>query len=138
AVVALPSLTLMMMFEYVPVCALLGVPDSLPVVALKVAHAGFLLMLNVSVSLFASFAVGVNEYRLPATTDFGGVPLIVGAELPVPEPTVIEKPGSDALIPLLSVTGRMIYDHVPTLLLVGVPDSRPVEVLNANHAGLFT
>ena len=38
--VRLPSLTLMPMFEYVPVCALLGVPDSLPVVVLNVAHAG--------------------------------------------------------------------------------------------------
>ena len=28
--VRLPSLTLIWMFEYVPVCALLGVPDSLP------------------------------------------------------------------------------------------------------------
>ena len=56
----LPSLTLMMMFEYVPVCALLGVPDSLPVVVLNVAHAGLFVTLNASVSPFASFAVGVN------------------------------------------------------------------------------
>ena len=46
----LPSLTLMAMFEYMPVCALLGVPDSLPVVVLNVAQAGLFVMLNASVS----------------------------------------------------------------------------------------
>ena len=118
----LPSLTLMMMFEYVPVCALLGVPDSLPVVVLNVAHAGLFVTLNASVSPFASFAVGVNEYRLPATTVFGGVPLIYVSELLVPEPlTVIEKLGRFVLMPLLSVTRMMMLENVPTLALVGVP-----------------
>jgi hypothetical protein len=35
-----PSLTVMMMLEYVPVCALVGVPLSLPFDVLKLAHAG--------------------------------------------------------------------------------------------------
>ena len=56
----LPSLTLIPMFEYVPVCALLGVPDSLPVVVLNVAQAGLLVMLNVSGLPSGSLAVGVN------------------------------------------------------------------------------
>ena len=58
--VRLLSLTLMPMFEYVPVCALLGVPDSLPVVVLNVAQAGLLVMLNPSVWPSGSLAVGVN------------------------------------------------------------------------------
>ena len=55
-----PSLTLMTMLEYVPVCVLLGVPDSLPVVVLKAPQPGLLAMLNVSVLPSGSLAVGVN------------------------------------------------------------------------------
>ena len=40
AVVALPSLTLMTMFEYVPALAAAGVPDNCPVTLLNVAHVG--------------------------------------------------------------------------------------------------
>ena len=91
--VRLPSLTLMLMFEYVPVCALLGVPDSLPVVVLNVAQAGLFVMLNVSVLPSGSFAVGVNAYATPVLTDVGGVPEIVGGLFVVPPEvlTVIEK-----------------------------------------------
>jgi hypothetical protein len=56
---ALPSLTLIAMFEKVPTAV--GVPWSWPVVALNVAQAGRFAMLNVSVSPSGSLAVGVNE-----------------------------------------------------------------------------
>jgi hypothetical protein len=65
-VVAMPSLTRMMMFEYVPICALVGVPASWPVAVLKLAQTGMPLMENDSVLPFASLAVGRNEYPLPA------------------------------------------------------------------------
>ena len=59
--VALPSLTLITMPLVTPFWAAVGVPLSLPVAASKVAHAGLLVMLNVSLSLSASAAVGVNR-----------------------------------------------------------------------------
>ena len=77
-VVAFPSLTLMTMFEYVPTCVVVGVPDTLPVEALNVAQLGLFVMLKVSVSLFASEAEGWKVYALPATTDVAGEPLITG------------------------------------------------------------
>jgi hypothetical protein len=40
AALCVPSLTLMPIFEYVPVWLLVGVPDSNPVEVLKVAQAG--------------------------------------------------------------------------------------------------
>ena len=56
---ACPSLTLIEMFENVP--AAVGVPDSCPVVVLKVAQAGMFATLNVSVvPASGSLAVGVN------------------------------------------------------------------------------
>jgi len=58
AVPPLPSLTEITMLLFVPVA--LGVPESLPVDVLKVAHDGLFAMLKVSVSPFASLAVGVN------------------------------------------------------------------------------
>jgi hypothetical protein len=56
---ALPSLTLIVMFEDVP--AAVGVPVSCPVLPLNVAQAGRFVMLNVSVvPESGSLAVGVN------------------------------------------------------------------------------
>ena len=97
--VELPSLTLMRMFENVPVCALLGVPDNRPVVVLKVAQAGRFAMLKVSVLPSGSRAVGVNEYATPVRTEVGGVPEIVGGWFVVPPEalTVIENAGSEAV-----------------------------------------
>ncbi len=54
----MPSLTAMTMFEYVPTCAAVGVPDNWPVLVLKVAQVGLFVMLKVSGSPFASDAVG--------------------------------------------------------------------------------
>ncbi|HJY36727.1 MAG TPA: hypothetical protein VJ299_04635, partial [Steroidobacteraceae bacterium] len=75
----LPSLTLITTFAYVPVLALVGVPDNCPVDVLNAAHAGLFAMENFSVSPLASAAVGRNAYALPAFTDVAGAPLIVGA-----------------------------------------------------------
>ena len=47
--VRLPSLTVMAMFENVPALVLPGVPESLPVDALKVAHEGRLAIVYDSV-----------------------------------------------------------------------------------------
>jgi hypothetical protein len=96
--VEVPSLTLILMFENVPVCALLGVPDNRPVVVLKAAQAGLFVMLKVSVLPSGSRAVGVNAYATPVRTEVGGVPEIVGGWFVVPEVlTVIENAGSEAL-----------------------------------------
>ena len=56
--VADPSLTRIMMSEYVPRCALVGAPESCPVEALNTAHAGTLVAEKVSVLPSASDAVG--------------------------------------------------------------------------------
>lgn len=134
----LPSLTRITIFEYEPACALLGVPESRPVEVLNVAHDGLFEMLNVSASPFASLAVGVKLYALPTPTDVVGVPEMRGAELLLLEPavTVIEKADKAALV-LPSLTRIKMLLNLPTLEFVGVPDKRPVDVLNAAHEGLF-
>jgi len=72
-----PSDTRMTMLLYLPAAA--GVPASLPLLALKDAQEGLLLMENLSALRCASFADGVKVYALPAMTVAGGVPLMVGA-----------------------------------------------------------
>src|SRR5215469_5700307 len=57
--VVAPSLTEMSMFASVPTLATAGVPDSCPVVVLKLAHEGLLAMLKVSVPPLGSVVVGV-------------------------------------------------------------------------------
>jgi hypothetical protein len=76
--VAAPSDTLITMFEYEATSAPVGVPLSVPLDELKLAHAGRLLIENVNGSLSGSLAVGVNEYWPPTSTDSAGLPLIVG------------------------------------------------------------
>jgi hypothetical protein len=132
---ALPSLTLMTMFEYVPACWALGVPVRAPLLELNVAHAGLPLIEKVSGSPSASLAVGVNEYVDPDCTLVGGVPEITGALL-AGALTVMEKAGND-LLALPSLTLMMMLEYVPTCCDVGVPDSLPVVLLNKAHAGLF-
>ncbi len=48
------------MLAYVPAVPAPGVPESVPVAVLKLAHAGLLLMLKVNGSPFGSLAVGVK------------------------------------------------------------------------------
>src|SRR5690606_38540695 len=89
-------LTVITMPVVVPRSAALGVPDNRPVLVLKLAQDGLLTMLNVSVSLSASLAVGVNEYAWPCMTCVVGVPLIVGARFAASE-TVIVNAASEAV-----------------------------------------
>src|SRR5688500_12819948 len=107
AVPPLPSLTEIDMLLYEPVCALVGVPESCPVEATNVAHAGRLAIENDSASPFGSEAVGRNEYAVPTRAVVGGEPEIVGAPLVEPEPdarTVSANAGSEAeVVPLLAV-----------------------------------
>ena len=64
-----------------PTSASSGVPDSLPVPFLKVAHDGLFLIRKVNGSPSGSEAVGMKEYCSPALIDEGGSPEIVGAVL---------------------------------------------------------
>jgi hypothetical protein len=136
-VVALPSFARITMFEYVPTCASVGVPLRRPVEVLKDAHAGLFEMLKVRESPFESLAVGVNEYAEPTPTEVDGVPEILGAVLDVEAAlTAMEKVGSE-VVTLPSLTRIWMLEYVRTWELEGVPESRPVEVLNAAHVGLL-
>jgi hypothetical protein len=110
------------------------VPVNAPVVVEKAAHAGLFAMLNVSGSLSASLAVGVNAYALPCSTEVAGVPEIVGARFACD--TTIENAASDALA-LPSLTLIVMFAAVPTFAEAGVPVNCPVVVLNVSHDGLF-
>jgi hypothetical protein len=56
-----PSLTAITMLEYVPTLAAEGAPESCPLLALKVAQAGLLVIAKTSVRPYESVAAGVNE-----------------------------------------------------------------------------
>jgi len=88
-VVALPSLTLMTIPEYVPV--LVGVPVSLPLYLLKIAHDGLLIIENVNGSLLASEAVGANVYNWFAVKIVNGSPLMTGAVLAAAVTSVVNN-----------------------------------------------
>ena len=62
AALALPSLTLMTMFEYVPTLALVGVPDSWPVARAEGRPRGPVLDVKPSVLPSASAAIGWKLY----------------------------------------------------------------------------
>jgi hypothetical protein len=72
-----PSLTLMAIPFHKP--TVLGVPESMPVAVLKLAHEGLLAMVKVSVVRSGSAAVGRKLYCEPTNTQVPGVPEIVGA-----------------------------------------------------------
>ena len=79
--VAVPFVTEMTMFEYVPTAPSCGVPDNMPVEVLKLAHAGRLVTEKVSVLPGASTRPGVNAYAEPATTWVAGVPVMASARV---------------------------------------------------------
>src|SRR5258708_170598 len=74
---AVPSLTEMTMLEVVPALAAAGVPLSLPVEVLNVAHEGPLLIENVKAAPLPPAALGVNAYARPAVTLLAGLPVMV-------------------------------------------------------------
>jgi hypothetical protein len=110
------------------------VPESVPLVALKTAHAGRFVMLKVSGSPSASDAVGRNEYDLPTVATFPGAPEIVGGLLP--EDTAIENAGS-AVVTWPSFTLIAMFEWVRLSEDGGVPYSLPVKRLKLAHAGLL-
>jgi hypothetical protein len=68
-------------------------------------------------------------------TEVDGVPLMVGARLGG-SLTTIEN-GASCALSWPSLTPITMLANVPTLALAGVPDSRPVLVLNAAQPGRF-
>src|SRR5688500_14836814 len=76
--VALPSLTVITMPDVVPAWLAVGEPESLPSDGLKVAQAGLLAMVKLSVSPSPSDAAGVKLYAVSAFALVGGTPEMVG------------------------------------------------------------
>ena len=134
---AWPSLTLITMFENVPVVPDGGVPDSCPVPALNAAHAGRPAMLHVSGSPSASLAVGTNVYEVPAATDVIGVPEITGGWLVVGGVTTMLKAGSATAVALPSLTLMTMPANVPTFATCGTPVSWPVVAEKDAQDGLL-
>ncbi len=122
--------------EYTPAAAACGVPDSRPVLVLNVAQLGRFWMLYVSVSPSASAPLGWKVYAEPALTLVAGVPEIVGARFAAAL-TVIANGASDTPAASPSLTVMTMPLNVPTFWLVGVPDRRPVPVLNVAQLGMF-
>lgn len=69
-----PALTLMTIFENVPLFEDVGVPESLPLAVLKLAHDGLCDIENLSVVPRGPLALGVKLYFFPATTVAAGEP----------------------------------------------------------------
>ena len=90
------------MLMYLP--AVVGLPESCPVVPLKLAHEGLPLIENVRPLPAGSLAVGVNEYAAPTAAPVPGVPEIWG-----PATTTIVNGGRDALA-------------TPSLTLIRIPE----------------
>ena len=99
---------------------------------LKVAHAGLLAIVKVSVCPSGSEAVGVKLYACPAVAVVGGVPLITGGRFA--DVTWMLKTASETCA-APSDTEIEIFDVVPTCAVVGVPERRPVDELNEAQAG---
>ncbi len=133
AVLVLPSLTLIVTPEKAPTSPAAGVPDSLPVDVLKVAHAGLFAMVKVKASPSASVVTGENAYVEPTAMDVAGLPLMVGALLAAAV-TVRVKAGREA-VTVPSLTLMTIPEW--TAAVVGVPESRPVVVLKLAQLGLL-
>jgi hypothetical protein len=78
----------------------------------------------------------VKLYGLPTVAEEGGVPEIVGAVFAGADGavTVMENAESDELA-TPSLTLITMFENVPSLDVVGVPDSVPVLVLNDAHEG---
>src|SRR4051794_28057111 len=128
-----PSVTMIVMFAYVPTLAVVGVPLSLPDTALNVAHAGLFAMLKRSGSPSASLAAGWNAYVALMAAAVAGEPEITGAVLSRLLARIEKLFSARVLRP--SLTAMRMSVHQPTV--VGVPESCPVDVLKLAHAGLL-
>jgi hypothetical protein len=136
-----PSLALIVMPEYVPTCAAVGVPVSAPEEVLNVAHAGRFVIDQVSVRPSGSEPVGRNAYALPAVTEVGGVPLSTGGRLVEPpllpeRDEVIENAGKVA-VPVALFTVMRMFDQVPGVAGT-TPSIFPEYTENTAHEGLLT
>lgn len=97
-VTTLPSLTVIAIPEKLAALPAGGVPASLPLLVLKLAQDGRLLMPNVNESPSGSLAVGVKLYGTPSRPVVAGLPLITGGRFGAAgAETVIANDGSDAL-----------------------------------------
>jgi hypothetical protein len=133
AALVVPSLTLMTIFESVPTLAAAGVPESSPVVALKLAHVGLSVMEKLAFFPASTVAFGSNAYAWPATTDFAGDPAMVGFVYGAD--TSMENAASAAFaVPVLTLMVMSAY--APSCALVGVPLSSPVAMLKLAQEGL--
>jgi hypothetical protein len=90
-----PSLTLITIPDVVPTSPAPGVPLSCPLLVLKLAQEGLLVIEKARVLPDGSVVVGVKEYAVPTVTLVPGEPEIVGPETPAA--TVIANAGSEAL-----------------------------------------
>lgn len=75
---AAPSLTLITILLELPTLAVFGVPASVPVLVLKLAHDGLPDIENLRVYPLGPFAVGVKRYACQPRTEVRGVPEMVG------------------------------------------------------------
>jgi hypothetical protein len=81
-----PSLTPITIFEYAPMSLIEGVPESCPVLLLKVAHDGLLLIAKTKVRRELVLADGVNEYGCPTVTLLADQPEIVTSSCQCADP----------------------------------------------------
>jgi hypothetical protein len=128
-----PSVTMIVMFAYVPTLAAAGVPLSPPEAELNVAHTGLFAMLKRSGSPSASRAEGWKLYGEPITTEDGAAPLSTGAVLSRLLARIEKLDSARVLVP--SLTAMRMSVHQPTE--EGVPESWPVVLLKLAHAGLL-
>jgi len=76
----------------------------------------------------ASLVLGWNAYAVRTLIDSSGVPEIVGARLAAAATWMVNEASDAFAVP--SVTVIVMRADVPTFAEVGVPERRPVVVLN--------
>jgi len=124
------------MFEYVPTFAAVGVPESWPVLELKLAHEGLFPTPNHTRFPAGSFAEGWNRYELPTFTVVAGVPEITGGDVSGFLTDIPNTGNAAVLTPSLT---EILMGEYQTGLYArpGVPDSWPVLLLKLAQTGLL-